>query len=510
MKAIGLIYVVWLCGGIWPLHGNAQMKTKPNVLLIVSEDHGPHLSCYGDRNIQTPHLDRLAGRGMLFRNAYVTESVCSPSRSSILTGLYPHQSGHLGLTTHGFHYVGPVQTIYALLKKAGYRTGMIGKLHLEPESLFPIDAHPIKGPNYEKKGLERYAAFAGAFMQASDDPFFLMVNFPDTHWPFQNQVEGRPSKTVTPAQVTSFPYIGFDNERIRSYTSSIYNCMLRLDECIGELMQQLKQSGKERNTLVLFLSDHGDEMARGKFDIYEASTKVPFIASWPGVIKSGRQSQALVSAIDIVPTVLELAGLSKPAELTGKSLMPLFARPDLHFRTHLFTEKNADQIGMYYPRRAVRDGRYKIIYSLLDDGRKNEVAVNYTRNSIKPRTDAVAGAPTLEELKTAPETIQKAYRDWLQPAKVQLYDLEKDPYEFNDLSADVRYTTIKNRLVNVLLRWQKETDDPLRFPDKLGKLTQEQDTMRVSKNMQWQYPEYLYGTKKQPIQSWTTDPVDSL
>ncbi|WP_018628727.1 sulfatase family protein [Niabella aurantiaca] len=496
MKVKGLIYFALFCAAIGPLYINGQAKTKPNVLLIVSEDHGPHLSCYGDTNVQTPNLDQLAGQGILFRNAYVTESVCSPSRSSILTGLYPHQSGHLGLTTHGFHYVGQVPTIYALLKKAGYRTGMIGKLHLKPEALFPIDEHPIKSPNYEKKGLERYAAYAGKFMRASDEPFFLMVNFPDTHWPFQDQVEGRPSKTVTPAQVTSFPYIGFDNERIRSYTSSIYNCMLRLDGCIGELMQQLEQSGKLRNTLVIFLSDHGDEMARGKFDIYEASNKVPFIASWPGVIGKGMQSQALVSSVDIVPTVLELAGIAKPRNLTGKSLMPLFAKPGLQFREYLFTEKNADQIGMYYPRRAVRDGRYKIIYSLLDDGRKNEVAVSYTRNSLKPRTDAVAGSPTLEELKSAPAFIQKAYNDWILPAKVQLYDLEKDPYEFYDLSADPHYAAVKGRLLKALFRWQKETGDPLRFPDKLKRLTQENDTMKVSKNMQWHYPEYLYGHKR--------------
>lgn len=466
------------------------VRQKPNILLIVSEDHGSHLSCYGDTVVQTPHLDRVAKKGFLFNNAYVTESVCSPSRSSILTGLYPHQSGHLGLTTHGFHYVGEIKTIYALLKNAGYRTGMIGKLHLEPENIFPIDYWPLKSPNYEKKDLRRYSEFAGKFINDSDEPFFLMVNYPDAHWPFDDVVEGRPKKTVSPDKVKPFPYIGFDNKIIRSYTTSIYNSMLRLDECIGELMGKLSDSGKERNTMVIYLSDHGDEMARGKFDIYEASNKVPLLVSWPGTIKQGIKSNALVSTIDIVPTILDAADLPIPKEITGKSLLPLFRKPDMKFRSYLFTEKNCDQKGMYFPRRAIRDERYKLIYSLLDN-RKNEVALQYMRN--QNRSEAVAGSPTIKELETAPDSIKEVYNLWLNPPKILLYDLQNDPWEFRDLSADHKYDQVKARLLSELFKWQKETNDPLRFPDKLKRLTAENDTIKVSKNMKWQYPHYLYG-----------------
>ncbi len=110
----------------------ANTDTPPNILLIVSEDHGPHLSCYGDTIIHTPHLDNIANEGMLFKNAYVIQSVCSSSSSSILTDLFPHQNGHLGLASQGYHFVGEVDNIYALLKKSGYGTGMIVKLHLHP------------------------------------------------------------------------------------------------------------------------------------------------------------------------------------------------------------------------------------------------------------------------------------------------------------------------------------------------------------------------------------------
>lgn len=489
-KIAGVISVVIVIAtlGLSFTKKQQQADARPNILLIVSEDHGPHLSCYGDKVIQTPNLDQIAKDGFLFKNAYVTESVCSPSRSSILSGLYPHQSGHLGLTTHGFHYVGQVTTIYQILKKAGYRTGMIGKLHVMPDTIFPIDYHPITDPNYNKKGLIRYSEYADKFMAAGNEPFFLMVNFPDTHWPFQDQVEGRPKKVLRPEDVVSFPYIGFDNKRIREYTASLYNCMARLDECVGELMAKLHGSGKERNTLIIFLSDHGDEMARGKFDNYEASNKVPFMVSWPGRIGTGVQSNALISSVDIMPTILDVAGLPVPPRVTGKSLMPLFKNPAMPFRQYLFTEKNCDETDMYFPRRAVRDKRYKMIYSLLDT--KNRAADKYTAEK---HDDAIAGSPTFSELESAPAQIKKMYKDWLHPAKAQLYDLEKDPWEFNDLSANPKYDAIKQRLLSQIFKWQKDTDDPLRFPDRLKKFTQENDTIKVSANMQWQYPHYLYN-----------------
>ena len=472
--------------------GNSNKEERPNILLIVSEDHGQHFSAYGDTIIKTPYLDQLAKSGFLFKNAYVTESVCSPSRSSILTGLYPHQNGQLGLTTHGFHMVGEIKSVYALLKDAGYRTGMIGKLHIRPDSVFPIGYYPMREPNYNKNSLERYARYAGEFFSVSDEPFFLMINYPDAHWPFLHSVEGRPAKPVSAEEVAPFPYIGFDNKRIREYTAGIYNGILRLDECIGELTARLRESGKEENTLIIYLSDHGDEMARGKFDIYEASNKVPFIVNWPAKIKKGVKSDALISSVDIVPTILDAAGLPRAKNLPGKSMLSHFENTGSNFRQYLFTEKNCDQIGMYFPRRSVRDEKFKLIYSLLSD-RENEVALAYTKNSAKPRKDAVAGSPTLEELKSAPKNIQKLYQDWIKPPQIQLYDLENDPWELNDLSSSPEFAAVKQRLLKALFDWQQETNDPLRFPQKLKQLTAENDTIRISRNMRWQYPNYLYG-----------------
>jgi N-sulfoglucosamine sulfohydrolase len=144
---------------------------------------------------------------------------------------------------------------------------------------------------------------------------------------------------------------------------------------------------------------------------------------------------------------------------------------------------------MYYPRRAIRDERYKLIYSLLDG--KNPVAQSYMANV--NRSAAVAGSPTIKEVESASPLVKKIYNLWLNPRKMQLYDLKTDPWEYHDLASNAKYDQIKKRLMAELVKWQQQTDDPLRFPEKLKKLTQENDTMKVSKKMTWQYPKYLYG-----------------
>lgn len=467
-----------------------EAAVPPNILLIVSEDHSPHLSCYGDTIINTPNIDNIAKEGMLFQNAYVTQSVCSPARSSILTGLYPSQNGHLGLATHGHALVGEVDNIYAMMKNAGYRTGMIGKLHVNPANSFPIDFHPITGGNFAKHELHRYWEYADSFIKASEDPFFLMVNFPDAHWPLQDQIDGRPANPLSPEEVVSFPYLGFDNERIRSLTANYYNCILRLDECVGELMSKLRESGLEDNTLVIFLSDHGDQMGRGKYNVYEAGVKVPFLVKWPGRISHGIESEALISIIDIVPTILDAVDLSVPDKVTGKSLLPLFENPDMDFRDFLFVEQNADNSDHYFPRRAVRNEKYKLIYSLLED-RQNPQAGMYIMHPEHQKPEWY-GCPTIDELEKASYAIRRMYHTWLFPPKIQLYNLEDDPWEFNDIANEPENFSIKKNLLNAIFDWQEQINDPLRLPENLKVLTTEHDTIIRSHNREWLYPKYLY------------------
>ena len=329
-------------------------QPRPNILLIVSEDTGQDLSCYGDTNVPTPHLDSLARDGVLFENAYITQSVCSPSRSTIFTGLYPHQNGQIGLATHAYTMFRRFPTTYSILQEAGYATGLIGKTHVNPASVVEdyVDYRAIEGANFAKQNLGEYADHAATFIEsAGDSPFFLTVNLPDTHWPFQDQVDGRPENPVGPGDVTVMPYIGMTNQRIQEYAASYYNCVQRLDGCVGELLEALAHSGRAENTLVIFIGDHGAQMARGKIWPLEAGVKIPLMVRWPGVAGQGRRCDELVSTIDFLPTFLEVAGLPPNDELPGCSLVPLLEGDSCGFRDYLAVERNSDVAFLHFPQR---------------------------------------------------------------------------------------------------------------------------------------------------------------
>jgi N-sulfoglucosamine sulfohydrolase len=157
-------------------------QPRPNVLLIVSEDNGPELGCYGDPHVRTPRLDRLAAEGVRFNRAYVAQAGCSQSRARFLTGLYPHQHGQIGLATWGNRlYREDTPNLPRQFKAAGYRTGILGKLHVNPESAFPFDFRALPTANFPRRNLGGYARAAEGFFAAGPEPFFLSVNYPEAH-----------------------------------------------------------------------------------------------------------------------------------------------------------------------------------------------------------------------------------------------------------------------------------------------------------------------------------------
>src|SRR5688572_23326757 len=228
MQTCALLVVVALAGG-----DAAAATEKPNILLIISEDNGPQFGCYGDRTVPTPNVDRLAATGVRFTNAYVTQAVCSPSRASIYTGLYPHQNGQIGLATHLFTTVGDPPNLPRLMRAAGYRTGLIGKLHVLPEDAYPFhfrwaDAEVV---SFGHRDVKRTAEVAGEFMASADAPFCLTVCFADAHLPFLPQEFGLPQRPLTTAspELRMWPDVGVDTPRLRGHLANYYNCVSRLD-----------------------------------------------------------------------------------------------------------------------------------------------------------------------------------------------------------------------------------------------------------------------------------------
>ena len=437
----------WLAAVQSPVHAQ-DVRTAPsperpvNVLLITADDLGFQMGAYGDAVARTPHLDRLAREGMRFSRAYVTQASCSPSRSSMLTGLYPHQNGQVGLSHRGYRMHHPFPNIPFLLKEAGYRTGIIGKLHVQPEEAFPFDYKHTDAR--ATRDVREVARQAEAFMEdAGDAPFFLMVNYFDPHAEFIPQVEGLPEDPHTPDEVEPFAFNGIRTAEMRETIADFYSCVSRMDAGIGLLLEQLAEAGHADDTLVLFVSDNGPPFARAKVTSYEAGVRVPFLVRWPGQVREAAVSDALVSTVDLLPTVMEAAGLPVPETTEGRSLLPLFEAGEVTWRDGLVTEYTSHTKHGYYPQRTIRDRQHKLIVTLLSDRPRPG------GGTVRPATDFTGKA------------WKEAYDRMRHPPPIELYDLVQDPLELQNLAGDPGYRDVRDRLLAALQAWRTRTGDPL-------------------------------------------------
>ena len=460
---------------------------RPNILLIVSEDNGPELGCYGDPYVRTPHLDQLAREGVRFERAFVAQAGCSPSRASFLTGLYPHQHGQVGLATWGFRlYDDALPNLPRSLKQAGYRTGLIGKLHVNPEAAFPFDFSRIPTGNFERKNLADYARHAAEFFAAGDAPFFLSVNYPDAHGPWLRQVDGLPPEPLDPEDVRPLPSFGVDTPQLRESIANYYNCMMRLDSLVGDLLTALDGSGKAENTLVVCIGDHGADMLRGKRTCYEGGLRIPLIIRWPGHGPAGQVRTELVSTVDLAPTFLAVAEAAPIEGLAGVSLVPLLAGEHLAWRTNLFAEFHTHAAeANFYPQRSVRNTRFKLIENLLPGEVNPGVAFTFREFDTAPA--AIAAGPA---------DVRDAYRMMERPPRYELYDLEADPFEFRNLADDPAHQSVQVELATALTEWRHATADPLLDASILSRFAAEVRGVKKKKEARtyaWRYPDYFFG-----------------
>jgi N-sulfoglucosamine sulfohydrolase len=437
---------------------------KPNILLITADDLGIQLSCYGDSIAKTPNIDKLAQHSVWFQTAYVSQASCSPSRSTMFSGLYPHGNGHYGLANAnvGFQVH---QDLYDdllpnVLKRAGYRTGIIGKLHVNPEKRFQFDMR--QGDGFGSRQVRKQLQYARDFVsQSNDRPWFLMFNLFDPHVArdrlpgggrgpqyFPDQVDGLPESVLTAADVPAWPWQQIDSPAQRTKIAGYYNCVHRIDATIGMLTDLLHETNHWDDTLIIFLGDHGPPFARGKTSCYEAGLRVPFVARWPGVSKP-HVSNRLVGSVDIYPTILDAAGVELPGRLHGRSLRPVLADADsADWRRTLVAEFHFHGGSPFFPRRAITDGRFKLIHNL----RAGEL-------SASPSVDGDRANVMAQQL-GADHPARQAMERLKDPPQWELYDLRDDPIEFVDLSEDPTLADEARRLKQALREWQKRTEDP--------------------------------------------------
>lgn len=485
--------IVLLLNLIIGIANPAQCETRqqPDILMIVSEDNGPELGCYGDPYARTPHLDQLAANGVRFNRAFVTQAGCSQSRASILTGLYPHQHGQIGLATWGFRMYRPdTPNLVRSLKEAGYRTGIIGKLHINPAAAFPFDMHETPTSNFARENLSKYAGYAETFFNADDGPFLLSVNYPDAHAPWIKQIDGLPRQPLDGDDIKSLPYFGIDTPGLRKLNADYYNCLSRLDSLIGDLLAALQRSGKADNTLVIYLGDHGADFLRGKRTSYEGGVRIPFIIRWPGRAKPQQVREDLVSTVDLMPTLLEAAGAITVKNLPGRSLLPLLFDRPVEWRRYLFTEYHTHAAEEnFYPQRTVRNARFKLIENLMPD----QVNPGYAFTNGR-----FPNAGILDAIDAAAPVVREAYQLMRRPPRYELYDLKADPHEFRNLAADPAHAQTLTAMRKQLTAWRERTADPLLNTENLKCLKAEVYGLsgkKEAKKYDWDYPRYFFNKK---------------
>lgn len=410
--------------------------TPPNIVLILSDDHGfEDAGAYGNPVVQTPNIDRLAQEGMRFTRMYTTSAMCTPSRSALYTGLYPHQNG--AFQNHSA--IQPdVKAMPHYLAPLGYRVGLLGKKHIKPLDQF----------GFELVEPDNLNAFIN-----SESPYLLIVTPNEPHAPASMTFDT--SKRYAVDEIPIPPYL-VDTPDTRSQRTGYYDLIDILDQQVGDVIGALETHGTLDQTLLIYASDHGAGFPFEKWTCYEAGLKIPFIARWPGFIEPNSTTDAMTSLIDVLPTFLELAGATSPDSLGGQSFAGVLrgqqeTHRDLIFGTHTTTGIIE---GSYYPIRSVRDHRFKYIRNLNPTG-------TFT-NLITNRTGQGGWASWIDLAKTDNHAQERTIKYQTRPHE-ELYDLHTDPYELNNLADSPAHATRMIQLRNALEAWMLSTGDTEQF-----------------------------------------------
>ena len=438
----------------------SQSQSRPNIMIVLADDMvWRDCGCYGNPEVSTPNMDRLAEEGRRFDNCFTSTAVCAPTRQQLYTGMFPVRSG--AYPQAGFVYPG-TRSIAHHLKDAGYRVGLVGKTHYGPAESYPFDfvgTDPNipreEGGNRVQIGEDRIADFVNA---SSDQPYCLIVASHNPHLPYSSGQQ----EAYDPETLTLPPYL-IDTPETRRCLAKYYAEITALDVELGMCMDFVEASAQAEDTLLMFSSEQGSAFPfGGKWSCYENGLHTGLIARWPGRIEPGSTSNAMVQYVDIVPTLLQaanqdpsLADTGRPGDpdggtgFDGRSFYNILMGDGDHHRDHVYgvyTNRGVRD-GTDYPIRSVRSDRYKYIANL---NHEETFRCNVTRfMSEMGWAEAAKGHPELERRV-----------DWMahRPAE-EFYDLNRDPFELNNLAGDPAYAEISQGLQAELESWMTQQGD---------------------------------------------------
>ena len=415
---------------------NTQQKNKPNVIMITCHDIGQHLDCYGVNTVRTPSIDKLAEKGVVFRNAFSTSGVCSPGRGSLLTGRYPQSNGLMGLTHAPWWWKlneGEKHTA-KILGEHGYKTYLVGFNHIDPANPQRLGYQYI--PKLKSKGEEGIAQTAIDVINtfgSTSEPVFVKIGFHLVHRPFTHGTDSVKGIFVP-------PYLA--NTKVMRKDLAEYQAQIHyFDELVGKIIEALKNNEEANNTLLVFTSDHGIPYPGAKWTARRAGIQVPFIFYMPGtVLSGGKQIDDLFSNVDFLPTLLSFLGYEIPGNIEGMDFYPfLTGKTPKGPREYVFaqytTDMKRDNVS-----RSVLTKKYQLI-RYFDQGRSLKMPIN-----VDPQEFA--------------NHVERGKSSSPRPF-AQLFNIENDPYELVDLSGNENLQKVKDELSDKLLEWMRKVDDPL-------------------------------------------------
>lgn len=478
-------------------------SAEKNIIFLITDDESPTLGCYGDPIAKTPAIDALAEDGTLFLNAFATTASCSASRSVVMSGLHNHKNGQYG-HQHHYHKFASFDNVVSLalprvLANAGYRTAQIGKYHVAPETVYHFETY-LKGNG---RNAVQMAEGCREFITSQDDdrPFFIYFGTSDPHRgggidktsklelkpdlfgnrPNDESHPGVEEVFYDPADVPVPAFLP-DTPETREELAQYYQSCSRIDQGVARLVEILKEADLYDKTLIVFTSDHGMAFSGGKTTVFDPGLNVPFIVRNPYEKNRGVRSTAMISHIDITPSLLDFAGgldhqLNGPKKWVnpdqfwkqrgenlkenrngghtfrsyhGKSWIPILGQPDAEHWETVFASHTFHEIQMYYPMRVVRDKEYKLIWNIAH-GLPYPFASDLWKAS--------SWQAQFQKGMTAPYG-QKTVGDYIHRPQFELYHIAEDPHESENLAGKTEYQELLKKYQAKLKQFQKEMDDP--------------------------------------------------
>lgn len=409
----------------------------PNIVVVICHDLGRHLGCYGVSEVRSPQIDGFASSGLRFTNSFCAAPQCSPSRAALWTGRFPHANGVVGLTHSGFaNDLFPDEKHLAqILRANGYETHLFGGQHeaRSAERCGHEHVHP-GGPC--KSVAADFAEFMSTY-QDQKSPLFVQVGFFEPHRPFPHEnIDPLPLDTLTvPAYLPDIPEVREDLGDLEASVASA-------DRAFGQIIRAISTSTVADNSIILFTADHGIAFPHAKMTLYDPGIQIPLIIAGPGISENSVNHE-MISNVDIMPTLLEIAGIPCPENVHGRSFAGLLAQRQYTPNTMIFAEKTYHTY--YDPMRAIRGSRWKLIAN-FEFAPWQETSPDYLNN-----------AKGYVEVSKA---LDIPYDAQYHPP-FELFDLENDPFEQHNLADEPKHQNTRDRMIRLLRKWMAETGDPL-------------------------------------------------